>query len=42
MLCSLLLKELAVVALSDDLNRVILSCRPLESMSEGFADDRTS
>jgi hypothetical protein len=36
---SLLLKELAVPALGDDLHHVILSCRPVEFMPEGFADD---
>jgi hypothetical protein len=39
MLCSLLLKELAVPALGDDFHRVILSCWPVESMSKGFADN---
>jgi hypothetical protein len=39
MLCSLLLKELVVPALGDDLHRIILGCWPVESMSEGFADD---
>jgi hypothetical protein len=39
MLCSLLLKKLAIPALGDDLHHVFLSCWPVESMSEGFADD---
>jgi hypothetical protein len=39
MLHSLLLKKLAVPALGDDLYHFILSCRPVESMPEGFADD---
>jgi hypothetical protein len=40
MLHCLLLKELVVLAFGDDLHRVILSCRPVETMSEGFAYDR--
>jgi hypothetical protein len=40
MLCCLLLEELAVLALGDDLHHIILSCRPVETMSEGFACDR--
>jgi hypothetical protein len=39
MLCSLLLKELAIPALGGDLHRVILGCWSVEPMSEGFADD---
>jgi hypothetical protein len=39
MLYSLLLKELAVLALGDDLHRIILSSWPVESVSEGFVDD---
>jgi hypothetical protein len=39
MLCSRLLKELAIPALDDNFHRVILSYWPVESMSEGFADD---
>jgi hypothetical protein len=39
MLCSLLLKELVVAALGDDIHRTILRSWPVESMSEGFADD---
>jgi hypothetical protein len=42
MLRYLLLEELAVLALGDDLYRVILSYRPVETMLEGFADDRAS
>jgi hypothetical protein len=34
MLCSLLLKKLAIPALGDDLHHVFLSCWPVESMSE--------
>jgi hypothetical protein len=33
------LKELAVPTFGDDLHRVILSRRPIESMFECFADD---
>jgi hypothetical protein len=40
MLRCLLLEELAVLAFGDDLQRVILSCRPVEIMREGFAYDR--
>ncbi len=40
MLYYLLLEELAVLAFGDDLHRVILSCRPVETMPEGFAYDR--
>jgi hypothetical protein len=39
-LCCLLLEELAVLALGDDLHGVILSCTLIETMHEGFADDR--
>jgi hypothetical protein len=42
MLHSLLLKELAIPTLGDNLHRVILGCRLVETMSEGFPDDRTS
>jgi hypothetical protein len=38
----LLLEELAVFAFGDDLHRVILSCRPIATMPEGFAYDRVS
>jgi hypothetical protein len=41
MLRCLLLKELVVIALGDDLHRVILSCRPIETMPECLAYDRT-
>jgi hypothetical protein len=40
MLCGLLLKELIVPALGDDLHHVILSCGPVEAMSECFGNDR--
>jgi hypothetical protein len=40
MLCGLLLKELIVPALGDDLHHVILSCGPVEVMSECFGNDR--
>jgi hypothetical protein len=36
----LLLKELTVLAFCDDLYRVILSCRLVETVHEGFAYDR--
>jgi hypothetical protein len=36
MLRSLLMEELALFALGDDFHRVVLSCRPVESVSEGF------
>jgi hypothetical protein len=36
MLRSLLLEELALFALGDNFHRVILSCRPVESMPESF------
>jgi hypothetical protein len=39
MLHSLLLKKLAVPALGDNLHRIILNCRPVESMSECLTDD---
>jgi hypothetical protein len=41
MLCCLLLEELTVIALGDDLYHVILSCRPVETVSECLVDDRT-
>jgi hypothetical protein len=41
MLHGLLLKELIVPTFGDDLHHIILSCGPIESMSECFADDRT-
>jgi hypothetical protein len=34
MLHCLLLEELAIIALGDDLHRVILSCRPVETVPE--------
>jgi hypothetical protein len=40
MLRCLLLEELAVLAFGDDLHHVILSCRPVEIVPEGFAYDR--
>jgi hypothetical protein len=40
MLRCLLLEELTILAFGDDLYRVILSCRPVESVPEGFAYDR--
>jgi hypothetical protein len=40
MLHCLLVKELAVPAFGDDLHRVIIGCRPVEIVSEGFAYDR--
>jgi hypothetical protein len=42
MLHCLLLKELTVLAFGDDLYRVILSCRPIEIVTECFAYDRAS
>jgi hypothetical protein len=41
MLRCLLLKELAVIALGDDLHHVILSYRPVETMTECLTYDRT-
>jgi hypothetical protein len=38
----LLLEDLAVLAFGDDLHHIILSCRPVETMPEGFAYDRVS
>jgi hypothetical protein len=40
MLRCLLLKELTILAFGDDLHHVILNCRSVEIMSEGFAYDR--
>jgi hypothetical protein len=40
MLSCLLLEELSVLTLDDDLRRIILSCRLIETMPEGFVDDR--
>jgi hypothetical protein len=42
MLRYLLLKELTVLAFGDDLHHVILSCRPVETVTKGFAYDRAS
>jgi hypothetical protein len=42
MLRCLLLEELAILAFGDDLHHVILSCRPIEIIQEGFAYDRAS
>jgi hypothetical protein len=36
---SLLLKKLAIPTFGDDLYRVILGCKPVETMSEDFHDD---
>jgi hypothetical protein len=40
MLRSLLLEELALLALGDDFYCVILSYRPVESVHEGFSNYR--
>jgi hypothetical protein len=40
MLRCLLLEELTILAFGDDIHRIILSCRPVETMPEGFAYDR--
>jgi hypothetical protein len=42
MLRCLLLEELTILALGDDFHRVILSCRPVEIVPEGFTYDRVS
>jgi hypothetical protein len=42
MLHYLLLKKLAVFALGDDVHHIILSCRPVETMSECLAYDRAA
>jgi hypothetical protein len=42
MLRCLLLEELVILALDDDIHRVILSCRLVETMPEGFAYDRAT
>jgi hypothetical protein len=42
MLRGLLMEELVISAFGDDLHLIILGCRPVETMSEGFSDDRTS
>jgi hypothetical protein len=36
------MEELAVLAFGDDLHHVILGCRLVESMPEGFTYDRAS
>jgi hypothetical protein len=41
MLQSLLLEKLTIHAFGDDLQRVILGCGSVKTMSEGFPDDRT-
>jgi hypothetical protein len=41
MLHCLLLEEQAIPTFGDNLHHVILGCRPVETMSEGFLDDRT-
>jgi hypothetical protein len=38
MLHSFLLEELALSALGDDFYRIILSCQPVESVTEGFSN----
>jgi hypothetical protein len=42
MLSCLLLQELAVLPFDDDLHHVILGCRPVETVHEGFAYNRVS
>jgi hypothetical protein len=42
MLCGLLLEELTISTFGDDLDRVILGCGPVESVSKFFAYDRLS
>jgi hypothetical protein len=42
MLHCLLLKELTVIALGDDLNSVIISCRLVETVPECLAYDKMS
>jgi hypothetical protein len=42
MIRCLLLEELAVFALDNDLHRIILSCRLIETVPNGFAYDRAS
>jgi hypothetical protein len=36
----LLLEELTILALGDDLHRIILSCRLVQTMPESYAYDR--
>jgi hypothetical protein len=38
----LLLEELAVLTFGDNLHHIIFSCRPVETIPEGFAYDRAS
>jgi hypothetical protein len=40
MLRGLFLKELTILGHDDDIHRIILSCRPVETMPKGFAYDR--
>jgi hypothetical protein len=40
MIYGLLLEDLTVIALSDDFLHIILSCRQVETVPEGFAYDR--
>jgi hypothetical protein len=40
MLCCLLLEELAILTIGDDFYHIILGCRSVETMFEGFPDDR--
>jgi hypothetical protein len=40
MLCGVLLKEMTITTFGDYFHCVILNCRPIELMSECFADDR--
>jgi hypothetical protein len=42
MLRCLLLEELTILTFGDDLHHVILSCRPVETVPEGLANDRAS
>jgi hypothetical protein len=42
MCCCLLLKELAVPVFGDDLYHVILGCRAVETIPEGFFYDRVT
>jgi hypothetical protein len=34
------MRELTILAFGDDLHRIILSCRPVEFVLEGFAYNR--
>jgi hypothetical protein len=40
MLCCLLIDELVVLPFGDDLQHIILGCRSVETVPEGFAYDR--